>query len=209
MTGRPREPASLIAGTGAFRILRRTSGNSDTLGPDNGGDSGSAYLEGLLSASQLPGPFTLCASTGLSPHPGSLNPASRATIPDRSLSLSIDDSIPHFIWEVKRTRFRLALASCGGRFRLFLTQGASARREPGVMGTVLAQVKPASYSPPSQSDTQLYYLTLHSGVGLIARHRLIGEAHIEIAKHIPTDGRHRYCYEHAPYPPYAASHDQH
>ena len=101
MTGRPREPASLIAGTGAFRILLWTSGDSDTLGPDNGGDSGLAYSEGFVSASQLLGPFTLCASTGLSPHPGSLNPALRATIPDRSLSHSIVDSIPHFIWEVK------------------------------------------------------------------------------------------------------------
>jgi len=101
MTGRPREPASLIAGTGVLRILRRTSGDSDTLGLDNGGDSGSAYLEGFLSASQLLDPFTLCASTRLSPYPGSLNPASRATIPDRSFSHSITNSIPHFIWKVK------------------------------------------------------------------------------------------------------------
>ena len=119
MTGRPREPASLIAGTGVLGTPRRTSGNSDTLGPDNGGDSGSAYLEGLLSASQLPGPFTLCVSTGLSPHPGSLNPALRATIPDRSLSHSIVDSIPHFIREVKRLGFSSRWRVVGAGFGSF------------------------------------------------------------------------------------------
>jgi len=40
---------------------------SDTLGPDNGGDSGSAYLETTPFGLQLPGPFGLRAGAGLAP----------------------------------------------------------------------------------------------------------------------------------------------
>ena len=46
---------------------------SDTLGHDNGGDSGSAYLGATQFSLQLPGPFRLRAGVGLPPYPDSLS----------------------------------------------------------------------------------------------------------------------------------------
>jgi len=74
-----------LAGTGR---PRSTSVTSDTLSPDNGGDPVVAYWAiplGRRSATQLPGPFAARAGAGLSPYPGSLDPALAGTLPDHSL----------------------------------------------------------------------------------------------------------------------------
>ena len=70
-------PASLTAGTALLPYRK-----SDTLCPDNGGDSVPDYSPQGAFGGQLPGPFTTCADIGLSPFPDSLNPALAATNPD-------------------------------------------------------------------------------------------------------------------------------
>ena len=76
---------------------------SDTLGLDNGGDSGSAYLGAAPFSLRLPGPFSLRAGIGLPPYPDSLSPALRPTSPVLSLSrfLNLIINIAHSVGNVK------------------------------------------------------------------------------------------------------------
>jgi len=63
-------PASLFAGTESYTCCVATRLN--TLGLDNGGDSGCTYLACRL-VQQLPGPFTAVVSIGFPPSADSLD----------------------------------------------------------------------------------------------------------------------------------------